>query len=257
MLVVSLWYIRIPDIFRTSYELLKKMIMKISVLLNIAFVGLSLFVSSCNDPDEVTVPTVVKEPITITIDQLYDGQALQFYQEYVSSQGNPISFTTNTFYLSNIVAIKSDGTEKLISEIELIEFSPNVNSVTINGIIETGDYTQVEFDLGVRQDLNEQDPATFDQNHPLSVLNDMYWTWSTQYIFAKLEGVEISGNDTMSFFMHSGTEDLYRPDVRVSKTFTQIKGGTNVNVHLDMHTLLNQPDYTFNLTVDGLSLIHI
>lgn len=223
--------------------------MKRYIAYSIAILSVLSTQSCKEDPEDIT--EVIKEPVTLTLHQKYDGEDLEFNTVYQSAQNNDFWFTNSKFYLSNVIAVKTDGTKKLIADVALINFSPESESVTIQGDIEEGDYTAIEFDLGVRQDLNELDPATFDSDHPLSILNNMYWVWSTQYIFARTEGYNQEGANTTGFFLHIGTEDLYRTGVSVPRTFSVTTGGTGVSINFDMYTLLNQSDYTFDLVNDG------
>lgn len=206
--------------------------------------------SGCSGGDPEPDP-VIKEPINIHIKHFYNGQALEFNHIYKSPQNNDMWFTKKKYYLSNIVGVKSDGSKELIADVGLINAFEN--SSTISGNIVRGNYTAIMFDLGVRQDLNAMDPATFVVSHPLSVTNNMYWGWSTQYIFSKVEGYEIGQQDTASFVIHTGTQGLYRPEVSVARKFTLGSGGTDVTVNLDLYALLKQNDYTFDLIQDGQS----
>lgn len=212
-----------------------------------------LMIQSCDKEEVTTCPEIPKTAITLKVNQLYNGSELEFHKTYTSDLQYDFWFTNSKFYLSNIVGVKSDGTKKLISEIALITFTPGSESVSVTGNIEQGDYTAVEFDLGVRQDLNSKDPSVYSTAHPLSVTNNMYWTWSTQYIFSRVEGFCVQGSDTTSFFIHAGTEDLYRPKVSVSRSFTVSQTEPQIEINLDMHSLLNQEEYVFDLVNDGQS----
>lgn len=194
---------------------------------------------------------VIKEPLNVQFKHFYDGEALEYNRIYKSPQNNDMWFTKKKYYLSNIVGVKSDGSKELISDVGLIEASQSTS--TISGSIVRGNYKAIMFDLGVRQDLNAMDPATFASSHPLSVTNNMYWGWSTQYIFSKVEGYEIGQNDTASFVIHTGTQGLYRPEVSVARQFTLGAGGTDVTINLDLYQLLKQSEYTFDLIQDGQS----
>ena len=208
--------------------------------------------SGCNEttpPDE----PVVKEPITVTINNLYNGVELTYHQIYKSPQDNDLWITQSKYYLSNVVAVKANGTNELIADIAIINHTLGIEGMTISGNVPKGDYVGITFDLGVREDLNLKDPATYAIDHPLSVTQNMYWGWSTQYIFSKFEGFEVSNNDTSSFVIHTGLQDLYRPNVNVARTFTVGTGGTDISLNFDIFSLLKQTDYTFNLIVDGES----
>jgi hypothetical protein len=208
--------------------------------------------SGCNEttpPDE----PVVKEPITIIVNNLYNGAELTYHQLYKSPQDNDLWITQSKYYLSNVVAVRANGTKELIADIAIIDQTLGTDGLTFSGNVTKGDYVGIKFDLGVREDLNLKDPATYGIEHPLSVTQNMYWGWSTQYIFSKLEGFEVANNDTSSFVIHTGLQDLYRPNVNVSRAFTVETGGTSVSVNFDIFSLLKQTDYTFNLIDDGES----
>ncbi|MFT4753381.1 MAG: hypothetical protein ACI85Q_000922 [Salibacteraceae bacterium] len=226
--------------------------MRNSILLSLIFI-LLIGISSCNSEPEEVDYTVIKEKVNVDIAPFYNGENFAFNTLFESSQKNNLWFTKNKFYLSNVIALRDNGDRNLISEVVLMDYSLDLVALTISGDIAQGNYVAIEFDLGVREDYNMQDPATYPIEHPLSVAKNMYWGWATQYVFSKLEGFEVNGSDTVSFVIHTGTQDLYRPGVSVPINFTVATGGTNVSINYDLYTLLNQPDYTFDLASDGQS----
>lgn len=187
---------------------------------------------------------------TLSVNHSYNMQSFALNSNYISGQDNPLWFTTKDYYLSNIKAIQSDGSAHLLTDIAFISLADS-NQHLITNKLPTGDYTGFEVSLGVDSILNNQDPVTWDPDHPLSVYNNMYWTWATMYIFAKLEGFEVHNNDTIPFYMHVGTNPLYRANLFVDHPFTLSTGGGQENIEIDIYQILNQPGYTFNLTVDG------
>lgn len=208
------------------------------------------FFTSCkvNNPDPCPV---IKEQVVLNIKQNYNSTPVEFYDIHKSLQNNDMWFTKSMFYLSNVVAVKKNGDKNLIADIVLVDYALDSLARQIKGSIAQGEYVAIEFDLGVREDLNSQDPATYPADHPLSVSKDMYWGWSSQYIFTKLEGFEVSGTDTSSFVIHAGTQDLYRPGVNVSVPFIISEGGNEISINLDLYDLLYQSDYIFDLHGDG------
>jgi len=151
------------------------------------------------------------------------------------------------------LSISEDGKNQLIQDIALITLDNGQINTAITGKIPKGKYIAISFDLGVREDLNLKDPATYTNDHPLSVMNNMYWGWSTQYIFSKFEGFEVLGNDTNSFVIHTGTQPLYRPNIQVQRIFEVISGGTEESINLDIFSILTNSEYTFDLSKDGQS----
>ena len=205
---------------------------------------------STTDPEPYNIE---KRPITLVINNTYDGNKLEEFKHLQSAQNNTMWFTLLKYYLSNVVAVQNSGSSMLISDITLYDLAIDGDQFRITGEIPIGNYNQIKFDLGVREDYNLKDPATYPSSHPLSITNNMYWGWSTQYIFSKLEGFEIANNDTSSFVIHTGTQDLYRPGIIVSKSFSVTNSGADIEIEMDLKTLLDQTDYTFNLTQDGQS----
>lgn len=207
----------------------------------------ALFCTSCNTT--TTAPSC--EPFELQITHTYNNAPFYLNDLYTSPQNNQMWFTTKKYYLSNVFAVKEDGTKHLLSEIALINADTNENNVIAKNL-ETGKYKGLEFSLGVDSVLNVQDPTTWTPDHPLNVFNNMYWTWNTMYVFAKLEGFEVSNNDTIPFLIHTGTNNLYRSNIAVDLPFT-VNSGSNSTVILevDVLSILQQSGYTFNLTQDG------
>lgn len=218
----------------------------------IIFLGLSLglaVMSGCND-DPTTPDPITKEPVELTIKHFYNSQPFEYNREYVSPQGTKIWFTMKKYYLSNVIAVKSDGKKELIADVLLIHPKAGGYDVSFTREIPRGSYTSIMFDLGVRQDLNEQDPATWDQDHPLSVMNNMYWTWGTQYVFSKLEGFIEGDSASIPIVYHTGTEDLYRPQVTIPISFEVGSGGGSADISLDIFKIIQGSDYTFDFRED-------
>lgn len=216
-----------------------------------SFLVFMLLLNGCNEPTEDVAVTT--EHVNLTINHLFKNESLIINKIYQGPQGRDLWITKKKYYLSNITATSIDGKNHLIKDIALIEIGDGSNEVVISGEIPKGNYTGVSFDLGVREDLNLKDPATYDIDHPLSVTKNMYWGWSTQYIFSKLEGYEILNDDTSSFVIHTGTQGLYRPGIQVQRTFEVTASKGDVFVNLDIYSILTTTDYTFDLTNDGQS----
>ncbi len=212
-------------------------------------VNLLFFVGCTED----TPNTPSNEPITVSVNHFFNGQELILNKIFQGPQGRDMWITKKKYYLSNITAISSSGEKKFIKDIALIDVENPSSLSAIVGEIPAGNYSAISFDLGVREDLNLKDPATYSIEHPLSITNNMYWTWSTQYIFSKLEGHEIYNNDTTSFVIHTGTQSLYRPGIIVARPFTIATGGTEVSINLDIYHILTNPNYTFDLSENGQS----
>lgn len=226
-------------------------------ILLFALLGLSLIAADCNREDDEP-PVSSTGLVTVKVIPVINGEKLTMSKLYKDNLNHDYWFATLKFYLSNIALQKEDGSTQPVSDVAFFDFEPNRQGGELDATepvsVPAGTYTGVVFDAGVRQDLNSQDPAVFDNDHPLSIKNNMYWTWSTQYIFTKNEGYVIHNNDTSSWFVHTGTAELYQSGIEVEKPAIDIvAGGTQeIVLELDLDQLLSSPN-TLDLSVDGQS----
>ena len=132
------------------------------------------------------------------------------------------------FYVTDIFVINEDGSESLLQEVALIDFSKNhtgaSGKVLHEGIGENlyfdlppGKYRGVRLGIGVVDRLNAEGPSAFDtDDHPLGVNNGMHWSWASGYKFVELSGkvdtslVMDSTKVNAGFEYHTGMDTLYR-----------------------------------------------
>ena len=123
-------------------------------------------------------------------------------QDYYNSNKDTFKITTFKYYVSNIKLTRSDGF--IYSEPESYHL---INQADTDGTgkfiiqnIPHGNYTSIQFIIGV-DSLRNCDGA---QTGALDVTNDMFWSWSQGYIFAKLEGTFKHGFIPKNFANHIG-----------------------------------------------------
>ncbi|MEP7256117.1 MAG: MbnP family protein [Ferruginibacter sp.] len=113
-------------------------------------------------------------------------------------KGNPLLLNTVTYsnpfteeytvsrfkyYISNIALAFSDGVFKEIDSYHLIDES-NTSSLSFSFLTNVNTYHSLLFMLGVDSIKN----VSGAQTGPLDPLNDMFWTWNSGYVMAKMEG---------------------------------------------------------------------
>ena len=109
---------------------------------------------------------------------------------YSNVHGQSYSVSVLRYYVGNISLHREDGYSHILPGYHLIvhddqaddSFQPH-DSITISGL-PPGTYTSLSFTLGVDSLDNVGGPR---EGH-LDPLLGMYWTWSTGYIFFKMEG---------------------------------------------------------------------
>lgn len=98
-------------------------------------------------------------------------------------------YVTNLSVQKGIVSVKEDNSYHLIDE-------SIPESQTINFSIPDGDYDAVQFLLGVDSLHNVSGAQTGD----LDPTKDMFWTWNTGYVMAKMEGNSPSSKEINNKF---------------------------------------------------------
>ena len=171
---------------------------------------LSLVVSCRKDPD----PVLIKKPAgndTSDTDTVPSGNsdlvirftpvagtstvssATQFYQ---NGKGDQFTVSAFNFYISNVRLRKNDDTWHAVPEsYYLLKLMEHRDSLVI-GNIPAGYYTDIEFLIGVDSVRN----VSGAQTGALDVGHNMFWDWSTGYIFYKLEGEYVSSSSMAGYY---------------------------------------------------------
>lgn len=141
-----------------------------------------------------------------------------FNQVFKTDEGYRILVNTLKFYLSQIHLHQSNGDSAIIQNIALIDFG-NAERQNIKTNPNPSSYTAISLSIGVPKNLNGTsnpnfDPSIYSGNDPLNLINNMYWTWNTGYIFFKIEGkIDTSGIENTplnnNWFYHIGLDTLY------------------------------------------------
>jgi hypothetical protein len=112
--------------------------------------------------------------------------------EYTNAAGEKLKFTTFDYYVSNIVLVKSDGTEYVVPKDDsyflLKHDEPDSREIKLTNV-PAGDYTGLKFVIGVDSaksvsPIGERTGVL----DPAGAASGMYWSWNAGYIFVKVEG---------------------------------------------------------------------
>lgn len=158
-----------------------------------AFLALTtIALISCTDKEDVANPTFsIKLDHSAKIgDVLYDGN------------GNGFTLTKLKYFVTDIVLTKSNGEKVAVDNeigatiIDLASVTDQNDAIVYNDIVgvEKGNYTSVSFKIGVDEEIYSQGEDAQGKLLELATANanDMLWSWTTGYIFLKIEG-ELTG----------------------------------------------------------------
>lgn len=192
----------------------------IGSLVSLLFAVYAAFnLSACKVPDPIDPPQMPdKAVLNLSFDFLNGSSPIVYQEAFTDVQGMQHRLSTFKMYLSSIELVKTDGTIYRLSDVLLIDYKP-INPDLSNPQwdkqyefdVPVGDYQEIRFGLGVPPDLNEEDPTTFSNDHPLSIFASTYWNWASMYRFIILETASDTGSGSFDhdILIHTGLDELY------------------------------------------------
>ncbi len=150
-----------------------------------------MLLGSCSK-NNADAPAAGKGTVAVKFENYVGDQALSLNvlgsldgYAYKNANGDSFSVRLYKYYISNIKLVNASGGEYAETEsYHLIDQAkPESQSFSMANVPE-GTYTAVKLLLGVDSARTASGPYTGD----LDLLNDMFWTWSSGYIMAKVEG---------------------------------------------------------------------
>ncbi|OON67304.1 hypothetical protein B0919_19285 [Hymenobacter sp. CRA2] len=141
----------------------------------------ALLFTACDDDNE----TPAKGKLNVEFENVAGSQPLNFGSTYTTAAGDPFTVSKFNYYISNIKLTKTDGTEWAERESYHLVKQADAGSRSFQLTdIPAGEYKKLTFTIGVDSARN----VSGAQTGALDPLNDMFWTWSTGYVFLKMEG---------------------------------------------------------------------
>jgi hypothetical protein len=217
---------------------IKKHIMKKHIL-TYFYISLSLVLAftlnSCKDDNPQTSEST-KGDFKIEFEHVWGPTLAPFVMN--TQLVHPMSADTLTvnllkYYVSNIVLYKADGSTFKVPESYYL-ISPEENIVTISNV-PTAEYTRMEFLLGVDSVSNFSGL----QEGALNPSNGMFWSWSTGYIFTRIEGKSPQSPSGVFLYHLGGYQSPYNAINKKSIAFTEtalnIKPTATPQVHLTVN----------------------
>jgi hypothetical protein len=172
------------------------------VLAGLCLISVSFL--SCKDDKEDPAPA--SGPGTVTIDISNVAGAVNVDETggtfYTNSSGESFNVTRLKYYISKVQFYKVDALIYEMPESYFLvdESNPSTTKLEIPDV-PAGSYTSVRFTVGVDSARN----VSGAQTGALDPANGMFWTWSSGYIFYKLEGTSpVSTAPGNSFVYHIG-----------------------------------------------------
>jgi len=169
------------------------------------------------------------------------GEKIDLGETITLSNGFDLRVDVFKAYFSNITLYDTTSTnQQLIKDVALVGLGSSSENYFEVSSFTPESYNMISFGLGLTPQVNNSDPTSFSNNHPLSSYQNMYWSM-LKYRFIKFEGVaDSTGNQVIEtpvnygLAYHTGTDPLYE-EIYISHDF-EIKNGNNiieVNINID------------------------
>lgn len=171
--------------------------------------ALLMFIFSSCEEDSINPSDVSSLPGTLNVEFVnkVDNQDLDITgnTNYFNSLGEEYNVRVFKYYLSNIRLIKEDSSRYFLPDTYwLVDAEKPLSLLNKLNNVAAGKYIGMEFMIGV-------DSATLAkgvQGGALDPSNGMVWSWTTGYIFVKMEGrCPLAGSDSLFAYHISGYHD--------------------------------------------------
>ncbi|MGI4875840.1 MAG: MbnP family protein [Janthinobacterium lividum] len=159
------------------------------------------------------------------------------------------NLTTFEYFISNVVLTKADGSTYAVPNFYHLVDAANAASshFTISGV-PAGDYSGMQFMIGVDSTMTKADPLTFTGAlNDLNPANGMYWAWNTGHIFLKVEGnVTSASNQALrahigGFRKPFGANVVAKPSFNGSTLFVRTDHSPEIHYSVDVLKIFNGP----------------
>jgi hypothetical protein len=138
---------------------------------------------ACDDKKET--PASAPGKLKLEFQNVAGSQPLTLGATYTTAAGDQFTASLFNYYISSIRLRKADGSEWVEPEsYHLVRQSAPDSRLLELKEVPPGDYTGLTFTIGVDSTRN----VSGSQTGALDPLNGMFWSWSSGYVFLKLEG---------------------------------------------------------------------
>jgi hypothetical protein len=155
----------------------------ISRLVAAAFLFAAML-AGCQQEMEDNGGTRHQYPLRLTFNNFAGTEPLALNTPYTNPHGEDITITMFKYYVSNISLVDVAGNETKLPNTYFLIDQNTPSSASFELTAPGSEYKAIHFLLGVDSLRN----VTGVQTGALDPANAMFWTWSTGYIMAKMEG---------------------------------------------------------------------
>ncbi len=201
----------------------------------------------------VYVTTHAQMNVTLNLNHEFDGSAFALGQNFTDWDGNTVTISRAQYYLSGFEIVHDGGQSSTLPATYVLA-AGNVTTYDLGAHnIAVTAAEGINFDLGVDQVANHDDPAQYSLPHPLALQNpSTHWGWNSGYRFLMLEGEVDTNNDNVPdtpFEIHV-VGDQFLTDVTISNV--GVVNGSDIVVDVNV----NISDWLRNINLSSVGAAH-
>ncbi len=192
---------------------------------------------------------LAQQDVYLNINHFLGTSPFAFNQLASNNLGNEFKVNRLEYYIAEITLTHDGGIETRVNDLWILASAENTTSEFL-GSFPITELESVSFSIGVEQDYNHLDPATYPVSHPLGPKSpSMHWGWNSGYRFLAMEG--LSGvNHNLLFEIHALGDANYLT-TRVSANGTMDNGNLMINLDADYERLLDDTDISSGTVSHG------
>jgi len=228
------------------------------------FVGIALVIGACKEDDKPQKEEVKTNPldtitqfngfilpekgsITFSMDYNFDGAPIVLNsQNYVTEGGDTFAIKDLKHYLTNITLKRVDGSELNLGNYNLLDYAvENSTTFTISDV-PAGNYNGLSLLIGVDPTRNHEGL----QEGALDPAYGMFWTWSTGYIFFRINGPTSKGTN---YSFDLGGDSNLPTTILDLKEFKVKSKAPKINLVMDVNEMFVNPE-VYSFEKDGYVL---
>lgn len=207
-----------------------------------------------NSACKPTEPTTETGTLEIVFKSKYNNNTMPLYTSTATgTTPSNILLKKLEFFLSDIKGTNSKGSTVDFSDVEYISMNSSLDAasaeigttITISNV-ELGNYTQLDFGVGLSDAVNNTTPDAYETSSPLA-LNGNYWASWNSYILCKIEGDAIDNGNTSGFVYHSGVNGMHQLRSKTKSFDIQSGQTTQLVFHIDVEKIFFEQGATIDI----------
>lgn len=188
--------------------------------------------------------------LAMRINHMMDSVTFSLNSVYHDASNTPFTVSSVQFYISEIKLVQADGSQVGVTDELTLTFADNTSMIVednftlfkksignytsneIGRISTSGDFTKIQFYVGVTGFANHAKPSAMPNGHDLEIQSDtMHWNVTEGYIFNKIQVQKDTSSSNISTFEIGNDGNLVLVELDYPIT---VQSGFDVSLAVDL-----------------------